>query len=40
MAGRADGRALLAQRARELLQEAKKYGYSREDLITILEELQ
>lgn len=39
VAGRADGRALLAQRARELLEEAQKYGYGRDDLITILEEL-
>ncbi|MFB4274763.1 MULTISPECIES: GntR family transcriptional regulator [unclassified Nonomuraea] len=39
VAGRADGRALLAQRARELLEEAKKHGYSRDDLIAILEEL-
>ncbi|GAA3145066.1 GntR family transcriptional regulator [Nonomuraea sp. NPDC049421] len=39
VARRADGRALLAQRARELLEEAKKHGYSRDDLITILEEL-
>ncbi|MEV0993633.1 GntR family transcriptional regulator [Nonomuraea sp. NPDC050202] len=39
VAGRTDGRALLVQRARELLDEAKKYGYSREDLITIVEEL-
>ncbi|MFI7700827.1 GntR family transcriptional regulator [Nonomuraea sp. NPDC049480] len=39
VAGRADGRALLAQRARELLEEAQKYGYGRDDLIMILEEL-
>ncbi|MGW0803128.1 GntR family transcriptional regulator [Nonomuraea sp. NPDC002799] len=39
VAGRADGRALLVQRARELLEEAGKYGYGRADLITILEEL-
>ncbi|GGS87619.1 GntR family transcriptional regulator [Nonomuraea spiralis] len=39
VAGRADGRALLVQRARELLEEAKKHGYRREDLITILEDL-
>ncbi|MEV0615908.1 GntR family transcriptional regulator [Nonomuraea sp. NPDC050404] len=37
--GHADGRALLTQRARELLEEAKRYGYSRDDLITILEGL-
>ena len=39
VAGRADGRALLAQRARELLDEARKYGYGRDDLIAILEDL-
>ncbi|MFI9590670.1 GntR family transcriptional regulator [Nonomuraea sp. NPDC052265] len=39
VAGRADGRALLVQRARELLEEAKRHGYRREDLITILEDL-
>ncbi|MCF6475460.1 GntR family transcriptional regulator [Nonomuraea sp. MG754425] len=39
VAGRADGRALLTQRARELLEEARRYGYSRDDLITILEDL-
>src|ERR1700754_1237810 len=39
VAGRADGRALLVQRARELLEEARKLGYSRDDLIMILEEL-
>ncbi|MEU8249465.1 GntR family transcriptional regulator [Nonomuraea sp. NPDC048916] len=39
VAGRADGRALLVERARELLDEARRYGYRREDLITILEEL-
>ncbi|MER6945533.1 GntR family transcriptional regulator [Nonomuraea sp. NPDC000554] len=39
VAGRADGRALLMQRARDLLDEAKRYGYRREDLITILEDL-
>ncbi|QYC40511.1 HTH-type transcriptional repressor YtrA [Nonomuraea coxensis DSM 45129] len=33
------GRALLVQRARELLEEARRYGYGRDDLITILEEL-
>jgi GntR family transcriptional regulator len=37
--GRADGRALLLQRVRDLLEEAKRYGYRREDLITMLEEL-
>lgn len=39
VAGVADGRALIVQRARELLEEAKKYGYRREDLIEILEGL-
>ncbi|NRQ38881.1 GntR family transcriptional regulator [Nonomuraea sp. NN258] len=39
VAGRADGRALLVQRTRELLDEAKRLGYGREDLKTILEEL-
>lgn len=39
VAGRADARALLRARARELLEEARKYGYHREDLITILKEL-
>ncbi|UBU16730.1 GntR family transcriptional regulator [Nonomuraea gerenzanensis] len=39
VAGRADGRALLVQRVRELLDEAEKHGYSRNDLITIMEEL-
>ncbi|TYB61056.1 GntR family transcriptional regulator [Nonomuraea sp. PA05] len=39
VAGLAGGRALLVQRARELLDEAEKYGYSRQDLITIMEEL-
>ncbi|MEU7746925.1 GntR family transcriptional regulator [Nonomuraea sp. NPDC052129] len=39
VAGRADGRALLLQRARELLEEATRLGYRREDLITMLEEL-
>ncbi|MCG5220117.1 GntR family transcriptional regulator [Streptosporangium soli] len=38
--GQADGRALLVQRAHELLTEARRYGYSRADLIKILEELQ
>ncbi|MEU6997523.1 GntR family transcriptional regulator [Nonomuraea sp. NPDC046570] len=37
--GRSDGRALIVQRARELLEEAQKYGYRRDDLITILKEL-
>jgi GntR family transcriptional regulator len=37
--GRGDGRALLVRRAHELLEEAKRYGYRREDLIIILEEL-
>lgn len=36
---RADGRALLVQRARELLDEARRYGYGRDDLFRILEEL-
>ncbi|MEV3980232.1 GntR family transcriptional regulator [Nonomuraea sp. NPDC049758] len=39
VAGQADGRALLVQRTRELLEEAKRHGYRREDLITILEDL-
>ncbi|MCA2226789.1 GntR family transcriptional regulator [Nonomuraea aurantiaca] len=39
VAGRADGRALLLQRARELLEEATRLGYRREDLITMLAEL-
>ncbi|GAA3554599.1 GntR family transcriptional regulator [Nonomuraea rosea] len=39
VARRADGRALLAQRTRELLEEARRYGYGRDDLIAILEEL-
>ncbi|MFI6387996.1 GntR family transcriptional regulator [Nonomuraea sp. NPDC050540] len=39
VAGQADGRALLVQRARELLEEARRYGYRRDDLIAILEEL-
>lgn len=39
VAGQADGRALLVQRARELLEEAERHGYRREDLITILEDL-
>jgi GntR family transcriptional regulator len=39
VAGRADGRALLVQRARELLEEARRYGYGRDDLIAILEAL-
>ncbi|PZG04184.1 GntR family transcriptional regulator, partial [Nonomuraea aridisoli] len=29
----------LVQRARELLDEARRYGYGRDDLISILEEL-
>ncbi|WP_214326677.1 GntR family transcriptional regulator [Nonomuraea sediminis] len=39
VAGGADARALLVQRARELLDEARRHGYRREDLITILEDL-
>ncbi|MEV0202135.1 GntR family transcriptional regulator [Nonomuraea sp. NPDC050691] len=39
VAGVAGGRALLVQRARELLEDAQRHGYGREDLITILEEL-
>ncbi|WP_327583313.1 GntR family transcriptional regulator [Nonomuraea sp. NBC_00507] len=39
VAGLAGGRALLVQRTRELLEEARKHGYGRNDLITILEEL-
>lgn len=39
VAGRADARALLAARARELLDEARTYGYGRDDLIAILKEL-
>ncbi|MEW9548842.1 GntR family transcriptional regulator [Nonomuraea sp. NPDC050783] len=38
-AGQVAGRALLVQRTRELLEEAARYGYGRDDLITILEEL-
>ncbi|MFI6597003.1 GntR family transcriptional regulator [Nonomuraea sp. NPDC050536] len=39
VAGGADARAQLVQSARELLDEAKRHGYRREDLITILEDL-
>ncbi|MFI6497233.1 GntR family transcriptional regulator [Nonomuraea typhae] len=39
VAGRADGRALLVQRVHDLLEEARRYGYRREDVIAILEEL-
>ncbi|MGI5292595.1 GntR family transcriptional regulator [Nonomuraea polychroma] len=39
VAGHADGRALLVQQARELLEEARRHGYGRDDLIAILEEL-
>lgn len=39
VAGESGGRALLVQRARELLEETKRYGYSREDLIEIVKEL-
>ncbi|NUW40052.1 GntR family transcriptional regulator [Nonomuraea rhodomycinica] len=39
VAGAAEGRALLVQRARELLEDAQRHGYRREDLITILKEL-
>ncbi|GAA4517463.1 MULTISPECIES: GntR family transcriptional regulator [Nonomuraea] len=39
VAARADARTLLRERARELLDEAQRYGYGREDLIAILEEL-
>ena|SRR5437868_6576084 len=39
VAARSDGRALIVQRARDLLQEAQKHGYGREDLIDILKEL-
>ncbi|NUR91016.1 MAG: GntR family transcriptional regulator [Nonomuraea sp.] len=37
--GGSDARALLVQRTRELLDEARRHGYRREDLITILEDL-
>ncbi|MGP3913709.1 GntR family transcriptional regulator [Nonomuraea sp. 10N515B] len=39
VAGRADGRALLVQQARELLEKARKHGYDRDDLVAILKEL-
>ncbi|GAA0932359.1 GntR family transcriptional regulator [Nonomuraea longicatena] len=39
VASRADGHALLVQRTRELLEEARRYGYRRDDLIKILEAL-
>ncbi|MFC7720556.1 hypothetical protein [Nonomuraea recticatena] len=39
VAGVPTGRALIVQRARDLLEEAKKYGYSRDDLIDVLKEL-
>lgn len=39
VAHQSDGRALIVQRARELLEEAQRYGYSRADLIDILKEL-
>ncbi|MDA0638615.1 GntR family transcriptional regulator [Nonomuraea sp. MCN248] len=39
VAARADARALLRERTRELLEEARRHGYRREDLIAILEEL-
>ncbi|MFI7447114.1 GntR family transcriptional regulator [Nonomuraea sp. NPDC049714] len=39
VARQADGRALIRERARELLEEAKRYGYRAEDVITILKEL-
>ncbi|MEU8102753.1 GntR family transcriptional regulator [Nonomuraea muscovyensis] len=39
VAGRADGRALLVARARELLEEARRHGYGRDDLIAMLKEL-
>ncbi|MGP3962580.1 GntR family transcriptional regulator [Nonomuraea sp. 3N208] len=39
VAGQTGGRALLVQQARELLDEARKHGYGRDDLIAILEEL-
>ncbi|MFG1944725.1 GntR family transcriptional regulator [Nonomuraea sp. NPDC048826] len=39
VAALADPRAPLRERMRELLEEARKHGYDREDLITILEEL-
>ena len=39
VARQADGRALIRERTRELLEEAKRYGYRAEDVITILKEL-
>ncbi|MDP4506201.1 GntR family transcriptional regulator [Nonomuraea turcica] len=39
VAGRDGGRALLVQRTRELLEEARRHGYGRDDLIAILKEL-
>jgi len=39
VARRPDARALLRERARALLEEARKYGYRKEDVITILEEI-
>jgi|SRR5690606_17729016 GntR family transcriptional regulator len=39
VAAPADARTLLRERARELLEEARRHGYGREDLIAILEEL-
>ncbi|MFI6319446.1 GntR family transcriptional regulator [Nonomuraea sp. NPDC050556] len=39
VARQADGRAVIVQRARELLEEAKRYGYRRTDLIDIIKEL-
>nr|WP_033424176.1 GntR family transcriptional regulator [Actinomadura flavalba] len=34
-----DGRALLVQRTHELLEEARRHGYGRDDLIDMLKEL-
>ncbi|GAB3205725.1 GntR family transcriptional regulator [Marinactinospora endophytica] len=39
VAERPAGRALIEQRARDLLDEAARYGYGRDDLIDILKEL-
>ncbi|GAA5047746.1 GntR family transcriptional regulator [Thermocatellispora tengchongensis] len=39
VARQAEGRALIVQRMRELLEEAERRGYRREDLIEILKEL-
>lgn len=39
VARRSDGRALIRERARELLEEAERYGYRVEDVITMVKEL-